>query len=251
MFRFDEKVVVVTGGEMGIGYATAGRFVAAGARVVIAGIDESAGTRAAEELGDDARFVRADVTSASDAAALAATVADTFGPVDILVNNAGIIAKGDVVSLDEATWRRTLDVNITGMFIVTKHLVPQMIDNHGGVIVNVASEAGLVAIPNQVAYNVSKAAVIMFTKSLALDLAPYSIRANAVCPGTTLTPLVEEHLAAAVDREAALRERENRRPLKRLGKPDEIAVCIMAMAADELGYATGSVWSIDGGYTAQ
>ncbi|MFP3958673.1 MAG: SDR family NAD(P)-dependent oxidoreductase [Spirochaetaceae bacterium] len=251
MMRFDERTVVITGGEMGIGRATAARFAEAGARVVILGVDENAGSATASDLGEQVDFRRTDVTKSDEVAQAADWIRSAHGLTGVLVNNAGIYGKGDVLSLEEKDWRRTLDVNVTGMFLMTKHIVPQMIERGGGVVVNVGSEAGLVAIGDQVAYNVSKAAVIQFTKCLAVDLAKHSIRANTVCPGTTMTPLVENALEQSGDPEGVKRHLEQIRPMNRLGKPEEIAAAIVAMASDELGYATGTVCSIDGGYTAQ
>lgn len=251
MFDFKNKTVVITGGEMGIGRAAALRFAEAGANVVIAGVADKEGKECAAKLGDHGRFIHVDVTDSKQVQDLAATVAAKMNGVDILVNSAGIHGTGDVTTTSEDSWRNIMNVNITGMFLITQALVPQMIEKSKGVIVNLGSEAGLVAIPGQVAYNVSKAAVISFTKSLAVDLAKHGIRANTVCPGTTLTPLVENALSNAEDPQALRRFLEGSRPMNRLGKPDEIAMAVLAMAADELGYATGTVCQIDGGYTAQ
>ena len=185
-----------------------------------------------------------------DVKSIPAQVKEELGPVDILVNNAGIYHQGDILTTAYEDWLRILEVNLHGSFLVTKYLVEQMVEKGGGVIVNVSSEAGIDAISGQIAYNVSKAALISFTKSLAADLAKYNIRANAVCPGTTMTPLVEEALKRADDPAAAKRQLESCRPLDRLGTPEEIASAILAMASSDLGYATGAVLAIDGGYTA-
>jgi len=177
-------------------------------------------------------------------------VLDLWGHLDILINNAGIYFQGDVEQTPLEQWQRVLDVNVTGMFLCTKYAVPAMLKS-GGVIVNVASEAGLVGIPGQVAYNVSKGAVIAFTRSCAVDYARKGIRVNCVCPGTTDTPLVQQAINRSPDPVAARRHLEQVRPLNRLGKPEEIAAAILALASDRLGYATAAVFSIDGGYTAQ
>lgn len=142
-------------------------------------------------------------------------------------------------------------VDLTGVFLCTKYAATAMIRSGGGVVVNVSSEAGLVGIKGQVAYNTAKAGVIGLTRSCAVDLADKGIRANAVCPGTTYTPLVEDALSRSSDPKKARRELESSRPVGRLGKPEEIAEAILFLASPEVGYATGTILSVDGGYTAQ
>jgi NAD(P)-dependent dehydrogenase (short-subunit alcohol dehydrogenase family) len=165
----------------------------------------------------------------------------------VLVNNAGIYHQADALGTPEEVWNNVLAVNLTGAFLCIKHAVPAM--TRGGVIVNVASEAGLVGIRNQVAYNVSKAGLIGLTRSCAVDFAPRGIRVSCLCPGTTDTPLVQAALARSPEPRAARRALEQVRPLDRLGEPEEIAAAILYLAA--AGYATGAVLSVDGGYTAQ
>jgi NAD(P)-dependent dehydrogenase (short-subunit alcohol dehydrogenase family) len=170
-----------------------------------------------------------------------------WGGLDVLVNNAGIHHQADAVGTPEAVWNHVLAVNLTGAFLCIKYAVPAML--RGGVIVNVASEAGLVGIRNQVAYNVSKGGLISLTRSCAVDFASKGIRVNCVCPGTTDTPPVQAAVGRAPEPGAARRALEEVRPLKRLGEPEEIAAAVLYLAA--AGYATGAVLSVDGGYTAQ
>ena len=250
MFRFDDKVVVVTGGEMGIGRAIAEAFSARGAKVVIVGINETEGEKVAAQLRGEALFIKTDVRNEQEVSLLPTKIEKAFGLVDVLINNAGVHQKGTVVTTSLADWKRTLDINVNGIFLVSKYLIPQMIAQKQGVVVNIGSEAGISAIPDQIAYNVSKAAVISMTKCMAVDFAKQNIRVNTVCPGTTMTPLVEKAIAISEDPVKALKDRESRRPLNRLGKPEEIAMAVLALASDELAYATGSVFSIDGGFTA-
>lgn len=252
--RFEGKVAVVTGASLGIGEATAIAFVREGARVAIVDIDQAQGEATAQEAqshGGEALFISTDVSKPPAVSTMVDQVMARWGRLDILVNNAGIYMQGDVTDTSAAEWERILAVNLTGPFLCTKYAIPAMLESGGGVIVNIGSEAGLVGIKNQVAYNVSKGGVIMLTRSCAVDLAERGIRVNSVCPGTTNTPLVQEAVNRAPDPAKARRELEEVRPLNRLGTPEEIASAVLYLASDEAGYATGSVFSIDGGYTAQ
>lgn len=252
--QFKGKVVIVTGASSGIGRATALAFAREGAMVAIADKDKASGQRVADEArssGGEAEAIATDVSVESEVRALIETVMGRWSRLDILVNNAGIYYQADAVSTPESAWNQVMAVNLTGAFLCIKHAVPAMLRGKGGAIVNVASEAGLVGIRNQVAYNVSKGGLIALTKSCAVDLASAGIRVNCVCPGTTDTPLVEAALGRAKDRRATRRALEESRPANRLGKPEEIASAILYLAGDSAGYATGAILSVDGGYTAQ
>ncbi|MGQ9625338.1 MAG: SDR family oxidoreductase [Anaerolineae bacterium] len=252
--RLAGKVAIITGAGAGIGRATALLFAKEGAKVVVADLDPKGGAETVDLIkkeGGEATLVLTDVSKASDVEKMVKTTLDTYGRLDILVNNAGIFAEGTVVEITEADWHRILGVNLTGVFLCSKYCIPEMIKSGGGAIVNIASEAGLVGIGNQVAYNVSKSGVIALTRSTALDFAADNIRVNCVCPGRTLTPLVEKVIAESEDPETTRRILSEDRPLKRMGRPEEIAAGILFLASDEAPYATGSIVSIDGGYTAQ
>jgi NAD(P)-dependent dehydrogenase (short-subunit alcohol dehydrogenase family) len=252
--RLSGKVAIVTGGGSGIGRVTASLFAGEGAKVVVADLDEKNGTETVGDIkkaGGEGIFARTDVASAAEAKRMADLTVDRYGRIDVLVNVAGIFREGGVVETSEDEWRRVLDVNLTGIFFCMKHCVPHMIRQGGGSIVNISSEAGLVGIGNQVAYNVSKSGVIALTKSAAVDLAAHRVRVNCVCPGRVHTPLVEKVIRASPDPENTRRALSEDRPLKRMGRPEEIAAGILYLASDESAYATGAVLSIDGGYTAR
>lgn len=249
---FSGKVAVVTGGGAGIGEATVRLFAEEGARVVIADANPERGKALEQELsakGYTVAFCEVDVACNESVTRMTEEVLKRFGNIDILVNNAGIYAKGDALAFREEDFERLVDVNVKGVILCTQSVGKHMVERRSGVIVNVASEAGLVAIANQMIYNLTKAAVISITKSCAVDFAPFGVRVNCVCPGTTYTPLVAEALRKEEDPESARRKLEESRPLRRLGKPEEIAAAILFLASPKIAYATGAVLSVDGGYT--
>ena len=246
--RLENKVAIVTGGARGIGLAIAKRYVAEGARVVIADVDKAAGEAAARALGDTCRFVATDVGDARQAEAVVAESCRAFGDLDILVNNAGIIHGAEFLDLAEADFDRVLRVNLKGAFLVGQAAARRMVAQVAagkppGTIINMSSINAVVAIPNHTPYCVSKGGIDQLTKVMALSLAPHGIRVNAIGPGSIMTDILK---AVATDREAKRRIMA-RTPLGRIGEPDEIASIAVFLASPEASYITGQTIYADGG----
>jgi len=247
MGQLDSKIAIVTGGARGIGLAIAKRYVAEGAKVVIADIDEKAGEASAAALGGNCHFVKTDVGDASEARRLVAEACG-FGGVDILVNNAGIVHSADLLDVSEADFDRVLRVNLKGAFLVGQAAARQMVaqvkaGKAPGSIINMSSINAVVAIPNQVPYCVSKGGLDQLTKVMALSLAPYGIRVNAIGPGSIMTEILQ---TVATDQEAK-RRLLARTPLGRIGEPDEIAAVACFLASADASYLTGQTIYADGG----
>lgn len=253
MARLDGKTALVSGGASGIGKAIAQLFLEEGARVVITDINADALTLAVEELSVSGFVsgVRGDVRSMEDAGEMVREVVDRHGSLDILVCNAGITSVMPIEMLEEDEWDRVLATNVKGMFTLVKHAVPLMRAQGHGNIVTLGSEMGIVAVPESPAYNASKGAVIMFTKSLALDLIRYNIRVNSLCPGITRTPLLQAEVDNSLDPAKTAAEQANWAPIKRLADPREIAHGALWLASDDSSFVVGSCLVIDGGFTAQ
>lgn len=251
MDRLQNKVCMVTGAASGLGMAIADAFVAEGAAVVVLDVNEEAGNAYVRSLtgrGAEAMFIRCDVTDSTDWAKAAALTVERYKRIDVLVNNTGIFKDGDALNAPEDEFKKIMDVNMNGVFLGMQAVLPQMVLQKKGSIINIASEAGLIAIPNQIAYNTSKAAVIMLSKSVAVDFATRGVRVNALCPGRMHTALVQRILDAAPDYDAQYKLMSEDRPLMRMGKPEEVAMGAVYLASDESPYCTGSVLSIDGAY---
>ena len=245
------KAAVITGGAKGIGLACAERMSAEGAKVVIGDIEEEAGEAAAAELngrGREALFVACDVSEKLDARNLVTSTIDAFGSIDILVNNAGIVASADFLDVSEADFDRVLKVNLKGAFLVGQAVARQMVQQvkaggKPGAIINMSSVNAVLAIQTQVPYTVSKGGMNQLTKVMALSLAPYGIRVNAIGPGSIMTDILK---AVATDEEAR-RRILMRTPLGRIGEPAEIASIAAFLASDDASYITGQTIYADGG----
>jgi len=247
-----EKVAIVTGAKSGIGFATAARFAAEGAKVIMADVREA--HQEVSELtrqGAEVRFIQVDVSNELQVSALIEQTVAAYGRIDILVNNAGIELAKKISDTTEAEWDRLMSINLKGVFLFSKAVIPVMRRQHAGVIVNVASELGLVGGSEIAAYSASKGGVVQLTKSMAIDHATDGIRVNCVAPGPVATPLLEAIIASAVNPEHEQRSIVEKTILKRLGQPEEVANVIVFVASDEASYMTGSVVVVDGGWTAQ
>jgi 2-keto-3-deoxy-L-fuconate dehydrogenase len=245
--RLAGKVALVTAAAQGIGRAIAETFVEAGARVIATDIE-------IERMGDigGAEIRRLDVT---DTAAVDA-LAQSLGSIDVLVNVAGFVHSGTILDCCEADWDHSFDVNVKSMHRTIRAFLPGMLLKGSGSIINISSVASSVhAVPNRYVYAATKAAVIGLTKSIAADFVRHGIRANAICPGTIVTPSLEERVRAQAKQtgkpvEAVWREFESRQPSGRLGSPREVAMLTLYLASDESSFTTGAVHIVDGGWTA-
>jgi 3-oxoacyl-[acyl-carrier protein] reductase len=249
--RFAKKVAIVTGAGNGIGLAIARAFAAEGASLVIADINAVAGERAAAALADtggQALAVPTDVSDEDQVARMVAAAAARFGQVDILVNNAGVVAHNLLIEMDRDTWDRQIDVQLTGPFLVSKHVARQMIERRvRGRIVNISSVAALMGRVKGGAHCASKAGLTLLTKVLAMELGQYGITVNAVAPGLVETPAQQEEMnLSSAYKNRYLQEL----PTGRLGQPSDIANAVLFLASDESEWISGQLYVVDGGLMA-
>jgi 2-keto-3-deoxy-L-fuconate dehydrogenase len=246
-FQLTSKTSLVTGAGSGIGAAIAERFARAGARVLVTDINLAAAAETTARIVDGGGSAVALELDVRDEAACR-EVAATRGTIDILVNNAGVGHVGTALTTEGADLDRLYAVNVRGLLNVTKAFLPQMIARRLGVIINMASVAGLVGVRDRVAYCTTKFAVVGLTKSMALDHAADGVRVNCICPGRVETPFVAARLREYPDPELAYREMAATQSVGRMGRPDEIAAAALYLASDEASFVTGSALAIDGGW---
>lgn len=245
MAEFSGKVIVITGGGSGIGLAAAARFVAEGASVVISGRNKERLDKAKAQFpADRVLAVAADVSRSEECAALVAAAVERFGRIDTVVNNAGANIVGTVADTTEETWRACMGADLDSVFFMIRAALPHLIETRGSVV-NIGSVSSLGGGWSHAAYCAAKAAVANLTRSVACDLGRHGVRANTVCPGLTVTDMVSEIMKD----EALLEKAWERIPLRRAGKPDEIASAILFLASDRASFVTGVALPVDGGQT--
>ena len=243
--RLDGRVAVVTGGCSGIGLATVRRFGAEGARVVVADVDDERGPSVAEQV--DGLFVHCDVTDPGQVEALFRLANETYGSVDVAFNNAGISPPDDDSILDTGldAWRRVQDVNLTSVYLCCKAVLPYMLEQGRGSIINTASFVAVMgAATSQISYTASKGGVLAMSRELGVQFARQGVRVNALCPGPVNTPLLQELFASDPERAA---RRMVHIPLGRFAEPEEIAAAVLFLAGDDASFITASQFLVDGG----
>ena len=242
----NNKIAIITGGASGIGLACARLFTQEGARVAIFGRRQDRLDQAQKEIGDAVLAVQGDITSEQDVKRLVDSTLKELGKVDILVNNAGTFTGGPLHETDSGEWDRVFNINMTGVFQLTRQVLPHMIEQGSGSIIHISSILGMIAVPQTAAYNASKGALNQFSKSIAVEYGAQGIRSNALCPGMIETEMTEE-----LRQDTALMEEFLKGyPLGRFGKPEEVAQACLFLASDESAFITGATLPIDGGCTA-
>jgi len=248
--RLEGKVAIITGGGSGIGRATARLFAQEGAKVVVADYQAESGREAVQAIkdaGGDALFVEVDVSNPAQVQHLVQTALDAYGGVDILFNNAGVLLFGTILETQEEAWNRLMSINLTGVYLCSRAVIPHMIKRGGGSIINTSSSTGAHDVaPNIAAYVTSKGGVTLLTRAMAVDHAKDKVRVNAIAPGPTDTPMLRDNMS-----QEELDAFASTFPMKRLGRPEELAYAALFLASDEASFVTGSILAVDGGQTAQ
>jgi NAD(P)-dependent dehydrogenase (short-subunit alcohol dehydrogenase family) len=248
--QLDGKIALVTGAASGIGRATALLFAREGASVVLTDVNESGGHIVTTEItqrGGHAIFEPGDVTRAEDCQRVTDRAVRDFGGIHILFNNAGIIRRASVVELSETDWDRVMAVNVKSMFLMCRQVIPIMAAAGGGSIINTASGWGLAGGPRAAVYCASKGAVVLLTKAMAIDHGPQNIRVNCICPGDTDTAMLHHEAQQLGETSHKFLGEATKRPLGRVGKPEEIAQAALYLASDAASFVTGTALVVDGG----
>lgn len=251
--RLAGKVALITGAGAGIGRASAQIFAKEGAAVAVVDRSEATGRETANLIaqeGGKAVFIRADLANPADVQRMFQETIAAFGKLDILFNNAGTVAQGRVEDSTEADWNEQIATTLTSVFLGCKYAIPHLRAQGGGVIINMASVAGEMGIVNRAIYSAAKGGVVALTRAIALDYAPEKIRAVYLSPATIETPSLQERINSAPDPVAARKAFEDRQPIGRIGKPEDVAYAAVYLASDEASFLTGSGLRVDGGMAA-
>jgi NAD(P)-dependent dehydrogenase (short-subunit alcohol dehydrogenase family) len=248
--RLQDKVALITGAGTGIGRAIAIAFGKEGASVGLIGRRRNLLEAVAREIGNIGLVIQADVAEKSDIDRAIKEIVNSFGGLNVIVNNAGVLHIGTSEQITDDQWDETFNVNVRGVWQVSKSALPYLRQQGGGSIINIASVLGVNGARNRGAYAASKGAVVLLTKCMALDHGSENIRVNAICPGFVETELTQQVFAQAPDPETVRRERTAVHPIGRLGQPQDIAGLAVFLASDESAWVTGAVLPVDGGYLA-
>jgi NAD(P)-dependent dehydrogenase (short-subunit alcohol dehydrogenase family) len=249
--RLQDKVTLITGSGSGIGRSTALRFAQEGAVVIVNDLNVEHGqatVREIEAAGGRAYFIKADVTKAAEVQAMVAEAIERYRRIDVLFNNAGVSGVGRLHEIEEEAWDRVININIKGVFLPSKYVLPHMMEAKSGSIINMSSCIAEIGLAQRGSYSTTKGAVLALTKSMQVDYAPYNIRVNALLPGTILTPFVEDYLKKSYDNpEEAYASLKTRQLSGDLGRPEDVAQAALFLASDESKFMMGSPLYIDGG----
>ncbi|MCR8644031.1 glucose 1-dehydrogenase [Paenibacillus sp. N1-5-1-14] len=249
--RLQDKVILITGSGSGIGKATALLFGREGATVIVNDLDSSKGQETSDEIvkaGGKSTFIQADVTNPESVKQMVDAIIAQYERIDVLFNNAGISGVGALHEVEPETWSRVMNVNINGVYLPSKYVLPHMMDRRSGSIINMSSCIAEIGLAVRASYAATKGAVLALTKQMQVDYAPYNIRVNALLPGTILTPFVENYLRTSYDNpEEAFESLKKRQLSGDLGRPDDVAKAALFLASDESQFMMGSPLYIDGG----